>query len=187
MISRFGKAPGIPRTPLGKIGIDVSRANPRVVYASIEAPDSSGGFFRSDDAGASWERMNGDARLWVRNWYYSTVTADPKDENTVYVMNLTILKSIDGGRTFAVVNAMHGDNHGFWINPTNSNYVANANDGGGSISLDGGKSWSTLDNQPTAQFYHVTVDDDFPYKLYSGQQDNSSVSIQSRSDCFMIT
>ncbi|MBK7831182.1 MAG: hypothetical protein IPJ56_02225 [Gemmatimonadetes bacterium] len=137
--------------------------------------------------GKTWRLLSEDRLIQTRSWYYIDVIADPQNADVVWVMNAPVLKSIDGGRTFAVVNAMHGDNHGFWINPTNSNYVANANDGGGSISLDGGKSWSTQDNQPTAQFYHVTVDDDFPYKLYSGQQDNSSVIIQSRSDGFMIT
>ena len=115
--TEISKAPGIPRRPLGKIGIDVSRANTQRLYASIEAPDSSGGFFRSEDAGASWERMNNDPRMWVRNWYYSGVTADPKDENVVYVMNLTVLKSIDGGRTFKEIDVQHGDTHTLWIDP----------------------------------------------------------------------
>ena len=104
----------------------------------------------------------------------------------VWIANAPLLKSIDGGRTFVVVPATHGDNHGLWISPTNSNSLINANDGGASISLNGGRSWSAQDNQPTAQFYHVTVDDDFPYKLYSGQQDNSSVVIRSRSDAGVI-
>jgi len=176
------KAAGIPRTPLGKIGIDVSRANPQRLYASIEAPDSTGGFFRSDDAGATWERMNDDARMWVRNWYYSAVTADPKDENTVYVMNLSILKSIDGGKTFKEINARHGDTHILWIDPVNTRRMILGDDGGATVSFDGGSTWSTQHNQPTAQFYHVTTDDQFPYRIYGAQQDNSAISIASRSD-----
>ena len=176
------KATGIPRKPLGKIGIDVSRSNPKRVYASIEAPDSTGGLFRSDDAGASWERMNNDARLWVRNWYYSAVTADPMDENTVYVMNLTILKSIDGGKTFSELDVPHGDTHILWIDPKDPKRMILGDDGGATVSFDGGTTWSTQQNQPTAQFYHVTTDDQFPYRIYGAQQDNTAISIASRSD-----
>ena len=174
--------PGIPATPLGKIGIDVSPANPRRVYASIEAPDSSGGIFRSDDAGESWERMNTDARFWVRSWYYSQVAADPLNENTVYVMNLTVYRSIDGGKSFSRVRVPHGDTHTLWIDPKDSKRMINSNDGGATISLDGGTTWTTQHNQPTAQFYHVTTDNQFPYRIYGAQQDNSPVSVASRSD-----
>ena len=174
--------PGIPATPLGKIGIDVSPANPRRLYASIEAPDSSGGIFRSDDAGESWQRMNTDPRFWVRAWYYSQVTADPKDENTVYVMNLQVMRSIDGGKSFTRVRVPHGDTHAMWIDPTNSRRMINSNDGGGTISFDAGATWSSIYNQPTAQFYHVTTDNQFPYRIYGAQQDNSAISIASRSD-----
>ncbi|MCC6318777.1 MAG: glycosyl hydrolase [Gemmatimonadaceae bacterium] len=169
---------GLPRL-VGKIGVSVS-ADPERVYAIVEA--DSGGLFRSDDAGRTWRRTSGDRLIQTRSWYYMKVTADPKNPDVLWVMNAPVMRSIDGGRTFQSVPATHGDNHQIWINPTNSDYLANANDGGGSISLDGGKTWSTQDNQPTAQFYHVTVDDDYPYKLYSGQQDNSSVVIRSRSD-----
>ena len=180
--TEISKAAGIPRKPLGKIGIDVSRANPQRLYASIEAPDSSGGFFRSDDAGANWERMNNDARMWVRSWYYSGVTADTKDENVVYVMNLTILKSIDGGRTFKEIDVPHGDTHTLWIDPADPKRMILGDDGGATVTFDGAKTWSPQHNQPTAQFYHVTTDDQFPYRLYGGQQDNSAISIASRSD-----
>ena len=180
--TEISKAPGIPRTPLGKIGIDVSRSNPSRLYASIEAPDSTGGFFRSDDAGASWTRMNNDARMWVRNWYYSAVTADPKDENTVYVMNLSVLKSIDGGKTFNEVDGQHGDTHQLWIDPADPKRMILADDGGASATFDGGRSWSSQHNQPTAQFYHVNTDDQFPYRIYGAQQDNSAISIASRGD-----
>ncbi len=174
--------PGIPSTPLGKIGIDVSPANPNRLYASIEAPDSSGGIFRSDDAGESWERMNTDARFWVRAWYYSQVTADPLNENTVYVMNLGVYRSIDGGKSFSRLRVPHGDTHAMWIDPKDSKRMINSNDGGGTISLDGGTTWSSIYNQPTAQFYHVTTDNQFPYRIYGAQQDNSAISIASRSD-----
>ncbi|HYW32261.1 MAG TPA: glycosyl hydrolase, partial [Gemmatimonas sp.] len=169
--------PGIPNKPLGKIGIDVSPANPRRIYASIEAPDSSGGIFRSDDAGESWRRMNTDSRFWVRSWYYSQVTADPLNENTVYVMNLTVYRSIDGGKSFTPVRVPHGDTHAMWIDPKDGNRMINSNDGGGQVTLDGGATWSTMYNQPTAQFYHVTTDNGFPYRIYGGQQDNSATEI----------
>ena len=170
---------GLPKL-MGNLGVAVSPANPDRVYAIVEA--ELGGLFRSDDAGKTWRLLSGDRLIQTRSWYYMDVIADPQNADVVWVMNAPVMKSIDGGRTFATVQATHGDNHGLWINPTNSNYIINANDGGASISMDGARSWSTQDNQPTAQFYHVTVDDDFPYKLYSGQQDNSSVIIRSRSD-----
>lgn len=170
---------GLPKL-MGKIGVSVSPANPDRVYAIIEA--ENGGLFRSDDAGKTWRLLSGDRLIQTRSWYYMHISADPKNADVVWISNAPLLKSIDGGRTFAAVPATHGDNHGVWINPTDSRYLINANDGGASVSLDGGKSWSTQDNQPTSQFYHVAVDDDFPYKLYGGQQDNSSVIITSRSD-----
>ncbi|WP_309671115.1 glycosyl hydrolase [Gemmatimonas sp.] len=170
---------GLPKL-VGKIGVSASPANPDRVYAIVEA--ENGGLFRSDDAGKTWRQQSGDRLIQTRSWYYMNITADPKNADVVWVMNAPAMKSIDGGRTFASVSATHGDNHQLWINPTNPNYLINANDGGASISLDGGKSWSTQDNQPTSQFYHVAVDDGFPYKLYGGQQDNSSVIIQSQSD-----
>ncbi len=170
---------GLPKL-MGKIGVSVSPANPDRVYAIVEA--ENGGLYRSDDAGKSWRLMSGDRLIQTRSWYYMNITADPTNADAVWVSNAPLLRSTDGGRTFAVVPATHGDNHQVWINPRDSRYVINANDGGASISLNGGKSWSTQDNQPTSQFYHVAVDDDFPYKLYGGQQDNSSVIIKSRSD-----
>ncbi len=173
---------GIPRTPLGKIGVAVSPANPQRVWASIEAPDSTGGIFRSDDAGRTWERTSGDQKFSVRAFYYSSVTADPLDENTVYVMNLTVWRSIDGGHAFSAVHVPHGDTHIMWIDPKDSKRMINGNDGGATVSYDHGATWSTQQNQPTAQFYHVTTDQQFPYRIYGAQQDNSTVSIASRSD-----
>lgn len=174
---------GLPKL-MGKIGVSVSPANPDRVFAIVEA--EQGGLYRSDDAGKNWRLLSSDRLIQTRSWYYMNISADPKNAEVVWVSNAPLLRSIDGGRTFATVPATHGDNHGVWINPTDSRYIANANDGGASISLDGGKSWSSQDNQPTSQFYHVAVDDAFPYKLYGGQQDNSSVIIKSRSDAGAI-
>ena len=126
--------------------------------------------------------MNSDPRFWVRAWYYSAVTADPTDENTVYVMNLQVMRSIDGGKTFTVVRVPHGDTHILWIDPKDNKRMINGNDGGGVISFDYGQTWSTMYNQPTAQFYHVTTDNQWPYRIYGAQQDNSAVSVVSRSD-----
>ena len=170
---------GLPKL-MGKIGVTVSPANPDRLYAIVEA--EKGGLFRSDDAGKNWRLLSEDRLIQTRSWYYMNVTADPQNADVVYVMNAPIMKSIDGGRTFATLPALHGDNHQLWINPKDSRLMINANDGGAIVSLDGGKSWSTQDNQPTAQFYHVIVDDAYPYRLYSGQQDNTSVIIKSRSD-----
>ncbi|CAN5905314.1 hypothetical protein BH11GEM1_BH11GEM1_32690 [soil metagenome] len=170
---------GLPKL-MGKIGVTVSLANPERIYAIIEA--EKGGMFRSDDAGKTWRLLSEDRLIQTRSWYYMNVTADPQNADVVYVMNAPIMKSIDGGRTFATLTALHGDNHQLWINPKDSRFMVNANDGGAIVSLDGGRSWSTQDNQPTAQFYHVIVDDVYPFRLYSGQQDNSSVIIKSRSD-----
>jgi photosystem II stability/assembly factor-like uncharacterized protein len=179
--------PGIPQKPLGKIGVSISPANPQRVYASIEAPDSSGGIFRSDDGGATWELTSGDQRWAVRPWYYSAVTADPTDENTVYVMNLSVWRSVDGGRTFSRVRVPHGDTHIMWVDPKDSRRMINGNDGGATISFDYGATWSSIYNQPTAQFYHVTTDNQWPYRIYGAQQDNTTVSIASRSDEGAIT
>ena len=170
---------GLPKL-MGKIGVSVSPANPERVYAIVEA--EKGGLYRSDDAGKSWRLLSEDRLIQTRSWYYMKITADPQNADVVYVMNAPIMKSIDGGRTFATLPATHGDNHRLWINPRDARYLINANDGGASVSLDAGRSWSTQDNQPTAQFYHVIVDDVYPYRLYSGQQDNSAVIIKSRSD-----
>jgi photosystem II stability/assembly factor-like uncharacterized protein len=173
---------GLPTRPLGRIGLAVSPARPSRIWASVEAPDSSGGIFRSDDAGATWTRINKEQKFHVRAWYYSTLTADPVDENTVYVMNLGVNKSIDGGRTFERIRVPHGDTHFMWIDPKDNTRLINGNDGGATVSLDAGRTWSSVYNQPTAQFYHVTTDNQFPYRILGAQQDNSTVSIASRSD-----
>lgn len=170
---------GLPSV-MGKIGLAVSPANPDRVFAIVEA--EPGGLYRSDDAGRTWRLLSGDRLIQTRSWYYMKVIADPRNAEVLWVLNAPILRSIDGGRTFATVQATHGDNHSLWINPDDPRYMINGNDGGASVTMNGGTSWSTQDNQPTSQFYHVTVDDDFPYKLYAGQQDNTSVVIRSRSN-----
>lgn len=179
--------PGMPRGPLGKIGVAISPANPRRIYASVEAKDTLGGIFRSDDGGATWSRTNGEQKFQVRPWYYSAVTADPLNENVLYVMNLQVWKSIDGGKSFSRLRVPHGDTHIMWVDPKNPDRMINGNDGGGTVSLDGGKSWSSIYNQPTSQFYHVITDNQWPYRLYGAQQDNSAITIASRSDFGAIT
>ncbi len=174
---------GLPKL-MGKIGVSVSPANPDRVYAIVEA--EKGGLYRSDDAGKTWRLLSEDRLIQTRSWYYMKITADPANADVAWIMNAPVLKTIDGGRTWATVPATHGDNHHLWINPKDSRYMINANDGGVSVSLDAGRSWSTQANQPTSQFYHVIVDDVYPYKLYSGQQDNSSVIIKTRSDAGSI-
>ena len=170
---------GLP-SMIGKIGVDVSASNPQRVYAIVEAERDKGGLWRSDDAGATWKLMNGHRVLHTRAWYYIHVTADPEDENTLYVMNVPLMKSIDGGKTWEKMTAPHGDFHDQWINPKDNNNIISGNDGGATITFDGGKTWSSIMNQPTAQFYRVVTDNLFPYRIYGGQQDNSTVSIASQ-------
>ena len=169
---------GLPEL-IGKIGIDISASNPDRLYAIVEAMPGEGGLYRSDDGGATWELKNGDRILWTRSWYYMHIAADPVDENIVYVLNAPFMKSIDGGVTFEKKKTPHGDHHDHWINPHNNKNMINANDGGATITFDGGESWSSIMNQPTAQFYRVNADNRFPYRIYAGQQDNTTVSILS--------
>jgi photosystem II stability/assembly factor-like uncharacterized protein len=173
------KGHGLPDGPLGRIGVTVSGADPNRVWAIVEA--KQGGIYRSDDGGDSWHRLTDDHRFTQRAWYYSHIFADPKSQDTVYVLNTGAYVSHDGGKTFARLRAPHGDNHGLWIDPTNPQRLINGNDGGATISVDGGKTWSTEYNQPTAQFYHVVTDNRFPYYMYGAQQDNSTVGIASAS------
>lgn len=163
---------------MGNTAAAVSPANPDRVYAMIEAEE--GGVFRSDDAGETWKRVNGDNGIRDRGWYYTHIFADPQNENTVYVLANATVKSTDGGVTFAEIRVPHGDTHDLWINPEHTNWMVHGNDGGANVSYDGGKSWSSNMNQPTAQFYRVITDNLFPYNLYAGQQDNSTVRIPSR-------
>jgi photosystem II stability/assembly factor-like uncharacterized protein len=175
---------GLPQGVLGKIGVTVSPAAADRVWAIVEAED--GGVFRSDDGGLTWQRVNDDRRLRQRAWYYSRIYADPKDAETVYVLNTGFYRSTDGGKTFASIRVPHGDNHDLWIDPANPQRMINSNDGGANATTNGGLSWTAQNNQPTAQFYHVAVDDRFPYWVYGAQQDNSTVRIASRTDGYGI-
>ena len=171
---------GLPEM-IGKIGVDVSASNPDRVYAIIEAEPEKGGLWRSDDAGETWSLINGHRVLHSRAWYYVHIAADPVDEDTVYVMNVPLMKSIDGGKNWEIVETPHGDHHDHWINPADNRNMINGNDGGATITFDGGKTWSSIMNQPTAQFYRVTTDNQVPFRIYGGQQDNTTVAIASRS------
>ena len=171
------KEHGFPEGIKGRIGVAVSGANPNRVWAVVEA--EKGGIYRSDDGGESWHLLTDDHRFRQRAWYYSHIFADPKSADTVYILNTAAYRSNDGGKTFSPLHVPHGDNHGLWIDPTNPHRLINGNDGGATISTDGGQHWTTLYNQPTAQFYHVTADNRFPYYIYGAQQDNSTVGIAS--------
>ncbi len=172
---------GLPEE-LGKMAIAVSRSNPEKVYALVESDSERelGGLFVSENAGKSWARVSSDHRLVQRAWYYIEVFVDPKDEHTVYVLSAPALRSIDGGRTWENIDGAHGDYHDLWINPDNPKNMVMADDGGASITFNGGETWSTQSNMPTAQFYRISVDNRFPYRIYAGQQDNTSVVIASR-------
>jgi len=177
---------GLPEE-IGKSAIDISRANPQVIYANIEAEGTSGGVYRSNDGGASWTQVSKDRVTVARAWYYIEVFADPVDEHTVYVLNAPVLKSIDGGKTFKSVSNPHGDQHHMWINPHNADNIILSNDGGACVTFNGGDSWSSQQNQPTIQFYRVITDNLFPYNIYGGQQDNSSIITASRTTGAGIT
>ncbi len=166
----------------GKMAIEVSRSNSNKIYALVESDTEKelGGLFTSEDAGKSFNRVSTDHRLTQRAWYYIEIAVDPRNENVLYVFNSPGLKSIDGGKSWTNITGTHGDYHQLWINPDNPQNMVIANDGGAAISFNGGKIWSSQDNQPTAQFYRVNADNQFPYHLYGGQQDNSSVVIASR-------
>ena len=176
--------PGLPKGMVGKVGITVSAANPDRVWAIVEAED--GGVFRSDNAGKTWMKTNDQRNLRQRAWYYTRIYADPKNADTVYVLNTGFYRSNDAGKTFTGIPVPHGDNHDLWIAPDDSNRIINSNDGGANVSFNGGKSWTEQD-QATAQFYRVALDNDFPYHIYGAQQDNSTVRIASRTTDFGIT
>ena len=172
---------GLPEE-MGKMAIAVSRSNPEKVYALIESDSTKDarGLYVSNNAGKSWSQVTSEPRLVQRAWYYIELFIDPKNENTIYVLSAPALRSTDGGKTWEVLSAPHGDFHDLWINPDDSANFILSNDGGAAITFDKGKSWSSQDNLPTAQFYRINVDNQFPYRIYAGQQDNSSVSITSR-------
>lgn len=171
---------GLPKGPLGISGIAVSPVDSNRVWAIVEAPE--GGLFRSDDAGKNWKRINDERKLRQRAWYYTRVYAGPKNVDEVYVLNVRFWRSTDGGATFNSISTPHGDHHDLWIAPEDPDRMAIADDGGAQVSYSRGKTWSTYMNQPTAQFYRVTTDNHFPYRIYGAQQDNSTVRILHRSD-----
>jgi photosystem II stability/assembly factor-like uncharacterized protein len=170
---------GLPQKLIGKIDLDVARSNPKIVYAMIEAPGPEGGLYRSDDAGAAWRRVNNAGNLRSRPFYFNYVDVNPKDEDEVWVNALGLYKSTDGGKSFTTVPTPHGDNHGIWFNPDDPRIAIQCNDGGANVTTDGGRSWSSILNQPTAELYMVSVDEQYPYRLYGPQQDNSTVVVPS--------
>jgi photosystem II stability/assembly factor-like uncharacterized protein len=169
---------GLPTGQFGRANVGVSAAAPNRAYALIEAKPGQG-LYRSDDAGAHWTLVNGESRITTRPFYYDTLGVDPNNADVVYLGDENWFKSTDGGKTLKTQRTPHGDNHDAWVNPRNSNYMIQANDGGANVSLDGGKSWSTQSNQPTAEIYQIAVDDQFPYRLYGAQQDNTTVIVPS--------
>jgi len=183
--------PGLPPGPWGRVGVGVGAGSDRV-WAIVEAEE--GGLFRSDDGGDTWERLNTDRTLRLRPWYYCHVFGDPHDADTVYVLNVQAWKSLDGGKTFTEMTTPHGDNHDLWIDPRRPWRMVEGNDGGACVSYNRGETWSTIYNQPTAQFYHLATDNQLPYRVYGTQQDNSAISTPSRSykgailwgDCYSV-
>src|SRR6266404_1496288 len=172
---------GLPKGDKGKIGIAISPVDSNRVWATAEAED--GGVYRSDDAGKTWRVLNDDFSVRGRQYYYGHIFADPQELDTVYTFSSKgFFKSTDGGKTYTTLRAPHGDYHDLWIDPKNRLRMINGNDGGATVSFNGGASWSTLDNQPTGQFYEVITDNHFPYRIYGSQQDNTTVSIPSRTD-----
>ncbi|MBP1637117.1 MAG: hypothetical protein H6Q10_3691, partial [Acidobacteria bacterium] len=170
---------GLPSNLVGKVGVDLAPSNPRRVYAILEAPGDEAGVYRSDDGGAGWQQVSSRRSLVARPFYYTYIDVDPKDENVVYVNNLSLWKSVDAGVTWRSIPTPHGDNHGMWINPDDPRVFVQSNDGGANVTTDGGRTWSTQLNQPTAEIYQVAVDQQFPYRLYGAQQDNTTVIVPS--------
>lgn len=164
----------------GKMGVAISPADPNVVYLAIEALEREGGVYRSDDAGETFRQVSNDPTTFARAWYYMHIIADPQDPDEVWVMNSGAMKSIDGGKTYARIPDAHVDHHALWINPENTDIMINGNDGGAAVTLNGGRTWSTQLNQPTAQMYRVMTDNLYPYSVYSGQQDASGIRIASQ-------
>src|SRR6266850_2876404 len=176
---------GLPKGTLGKVGISASAAKSGRVYAIVEAED--GGVYRSDDFGESWTRGSEDRNLRQRAWYYDHIYADPKDPETVWVLNVDSWRSSDGGKTFEQMSMPHGDNHDLWIDPNDPNRMIEGNDGGAVVTFNGGETWSGVYNQPTAEFYHVITDTQTPYRIYGAQQDNTTITIPSRAPIAGIT
>ena len=181
-ISEFN---GLPSFPWGIVGVAISPVNSKRIWVMVEA--DNGGLFRSDDGGNNWEKVNSNRALRQRAWYYTRIYADTQNEDKVFVLNVSYGVSTDGGKTFTLKNAPHGDHHDLWIDPNNNMRMVIADDGGAQVSNDGGENWSTYFNQPTAQFYRVSTDNSFPYRIYGAQQDNSTVRIKHRSSGSSIT
>ena len=177
--------PGLPRGLWGKPGVAVSPADPDRVWALVEAAD--GGLFRSDDRGATWHRVTDEPRIWQRSWYFNHLFADPQDRETVWALNVQAWRSTDGGQLFQAVPTPFEDQHDLWLDPRDPRRMIEGNDGGACVSFNGGASWSSQYNQPTAQFYHVVTDDQVPYRVYGAQQDINTLSVPSRSDNAAIT
>ena len=179
----ISRNPGLPQEGLlGKIGVSVSPARPNRLWAIVEAEGDKSGVYRSDDRGANWEHLTDNRDLLNRPWYYLHIFADPQDPDTVYVNNLKMWKSIDGGTNWGEITTPHGDNHSLWIDPADPQRMINGNDGGACVSFNGGETWSTIYNQLTGQYYHLDVDNQQPYRVYGTQQDNSSLSVPSASE-----
>jgi photosystem II stability/assembly factor-like uncharacterized protein len=172
------RAPGMPKGLIGRVGVTVSAVNSERVWALVEAED--GGVFRSDNAGKNWTRVNEERKLRQRAWYYTRIFADTQKLDTVYVTNVGFFRSDDGGKTYTAIRTPHGDNHYLWIAPNNSNRMIECNDGGATVTTNGGRTWTSEDQQPTAQFYRVALDNDSPYHAYGAQQDNSTVKTATR-------
>jgi photosystem II stability/assembly factor-like uncharacterized protein len=183
--TEISRRPGLPQGLLGKIGIVASPARSGRVWAIVEAED--GAVFRSDDGGEHWQRLCEDRPLFARAWYYQHIIADPQDADTLWVLNVQAWKSIDGGKTFFDVATPHADNHDLWIDPEDPARMIESNDGGACVSFNGGESWSTQYNQPTIEFYHVTTDNQIPYRIYGAQQDNTTICLPTRSPLAAIT
>lgn len=184
--TEISKNEGYPQGTLGIIGVTVSPVNPERLWSIVEHKEK-GGVYRSDDGGKTWSYQNSDRSLRQRAWYYSRIYADTKDLNTVYILNVSYHKSTDGGKTFESNNAPHGDHHDLWIAPEDPKRMIIGDDGGAQVSFDGGDNWTTYHNQPTAQFYRLTTDNHFPFRIYAAQQDNSTIRIEHRSKSFGIS
>jgi photosystem II stability/assembly factor-like uncharacterized protein len=181
--SLLSNNPGLPKGILGKMTIAVAASNSNHIYAMVE--NKNGGLFSSMDAGRTWSRVSTQNDLTQRPWYFSGVWVDPKNENHVYIMNVQFWQSIDGGKTFAAINQEHGDNHDMWINPDNPDNFIIGDDGSAAVTFNGGKTW-TNEDLPTGQFYHVNLDNDFPYNAYGGQQDWGPIRIATRTTGYSI-
>ncbi len=179
--TEISKMKGFPEGTLGIIGVTVSPVNSERVWAIVEHKDK-GGLYRSEDGGESWSQVNDERKIRQRAWYYTRVYADTQDEDVVYVLNVRYHKSENGGKSFETYNAPHGDHHDLWIAPNDPTRMIIGDDGGAQVTYDGGETWSTYHNQPTSQFYRVTTDNSFPYRIYAAQQDNSTVRIPHRTE-----